>query len=51
MGRVACYTAKRVTWQFLTGQSKLDLFPSDELKWDGQLPADKFAVPGESKLV
>lgn len=49
MGRVAAYTGKKVTWDFMTSQSTLDLFPKD-LKWDGSLPTPKHAVPGTTKL-
>lgn len=50
LGRVAAYTGKKVTWDFLTKESKLDLFPKD-LKIDGALPAPSFAIPGRTPLV
>ncbi|MBM4021475.1 MAG: Gfo/Idh/MocA family oxidoreductase [Planctomycetes bacterium] len=50
LGRVAAYTGQKVTFGFLAGESKLDLFPK-ELAWDGSLPAPTFAVPGRTKLV
>lgn len=50
LGRVAAYTGKRVTWDFLTNESTLDLFPK-ELSWDASLPEPKAAVPGLTKLV
>ena len=50
LGRVAAYTGQKVTFGFLAGESKLDLFPK-ELAWDGSLPAPAFAVPGRTKLV
>ena len=50
LGRVAAYTGKKVTWDFLTKESKLDLFPK-ELKIDGALPAPSFAIPGKTPLV
>ncbi|MCG8583266.1 MAG: Gfo/Idh/MocA family oxidoreductase [Pirellulales bacterium] len=50
MGRIAGYTGQRVTWDFLTKESKLDLMPK-ELKFDGTLPPPAFAVPGKTKLV
>jgi myo-inositol 2-dehydrogenase / D-chiro-inositol 1-dehydrogenase len=50
MGRIAAYTGKKVTWDFLTNESKLDLFPS-ELKWDGSLPSPGYAKPGTTKLI
>jgi hypothetical protein len=49
MGRIAAYTGKKVTWDFLTTKSTLDLFPSD-LKWDGSLPQPSYAKPGITKL-
>ncbi len=51
LGRLAAYTGQRVTWEFLTTQSTLDLFPKEPLAWDGALPGPKYAVPGETKLV
>ena len=50
MGRLAAYTGQRVTWDFITKSSKLDLFPTD-LKIDGALPSPAHAVPGKTKLV
>jgi myo-inositol 2-dehydrogenase/D-chiro-inositol 1-dehydrogenase len=50
MGRLAAYTGQRVTWDFLTKESTLDLFPKD-LAWGGSLPAPGHAVPGRTKLV
>ena len=50
MGRLAAYTGQRVTWDFLTKDSTLDLFPKD-LAWDGSLPAPAHAVPGRTKLI
>lgn len=50
MGRLAAYTGQRVTWDFVTKQSQLDLFPKD-LTWDGALPAPAHAIPGRTKLV
>ena len=49
MGRMAAYTGQRVTWDFVTDESTLDLFPKD-LAWDGQRPAPQFAIPGATKL-
>ncbi|MEI7781444.1 MAG: Gfo/Idh/MocA family oxidoreductase [Planctomycetota bacterium] len=49
LGRVAAYTGQRVSWDFLTGESKLDLFPKD-LTWDTALPAPQHAIPGKTKL-
>ncbi len=50
LGRVAAYTGRRVTFDFLAKESTLDLFPKD-LAWDGTLPAPRFAIPGKTKLV
>ncbi len=50
LGRVAAYTGKRVTWDFMTTQSQLDLFPKD-LSWTGSLPAPAHAIPGRTKLI
>ena len=50
LGRVAAYSGKKVTWDFMTKQSTLDLFPKS-LTWDGPLPSKGHAVPGKTKLV
>ena len=50
LGRVAAYTGQRVSWDFLTTTSQLDLFPP-ELSWAGTLPAPGHAVPGKTKLI
>ena len=50
LGRVEAYTGQRVSWDFLTNQSKLDLFPKD-LTWDATLPASQHAIPGKTKLI
>ncbi len=50
LGRMAAYTGRRVTWDFATQESQLDLFPKD-LAWDGARPEPKFAVPGVTKLI
>lgn len=50
MGRVAAYTGQNVTWDFLTKESQLDLFPKD-LEFDGQLDTQPAAVPGITKLI
>lgn len=50
LGRVAAYTGKRVTWDYMTKKSTLDLFPK-ELEWSGSLQPRSFAVPGRTKLV
>ena len=50
IGRMAAYTGKRVTWDFATRESKLDLFPK-ELNFDGEMANPPFAVPGQEILV
>jgi predicted dehydrogenase len=50
LGRLAAYTGRKVTFDFLAKESKLDLFPA-ELTWDGSLPPSRHAVPGRTKLV
>jgi predicted dehydrogenase len=50
LGRVAAYTGKNVTWDFLAKESQLDLFPPD-LDIGGALSEPKHAVPGRTKLV
>ena len=50
LGRLAAYTGRKVTFDFLAKESKLDLFPAD-LQWDGALPPPKHAVPGKTKLI
>ena len=50
LGRLAAYTGRAVTFDFLANESKLDLFPAD-LRWDGTLPPPRHAVPGRTKLV
>ncbi|MBX3422829.1 MAG: Gfo/Idh/MocA family oxidoreductase [Pirellulaceae bacterium] len=49
MGRLTAYSGRRVTWEFLTQKSTLDLFPKD-LDWAGTLPEVKYAIPGQSEL-
>lgn len=50
MGRMAAYTGQKVTWDFVTEKSQLDLFPK-ELSMDAKLPEAQFAIPGTTKLV
>jgi len=50
MGRMAAYTGQKVTWKFVTEESKLDLFPQD-LTWTSSLPQHAPAVPGRTKLI
>lgn len=49
MGRMAAYTGQKVTWDFVTNESTLDLYPKD-LAWDGKRPTPSHAVPGITKL-
>jgi predicted dehydrogenase len=49
MGRVAAYTGKEVTWDFMMNESKLDLTPP-KYEW-GDAPAPKIATPGKTPLV
>jgi len=49
MGRLAAYTGKEVTWDFVMNQSKLDLSPA-EYAW-GDAPKPEVAVPGVTDLV
>ncbi len=50
MGRLTAYTGKRVTWDFVTKESQMDLFPKN-LTWQSELPGPQIAVPGKTKLV
>ncbi len=50
MGRMAAYTGQKVTWKFVTEESKLELFPKD-LTWTSSLPVQAPAVPGKTKLI
>ena len=50
LGRIACYTGKEVEWDFLTDESKLDLWPQD-FDYEGARPEPEFAIPGKTKLV
>ena len=50
LGRVAAYTGKLVKWDFLTEESKLDLFPKD-LAIDGELKSAGPAIPGRTRLI
>lgn len=49
-GRLAAYTGQKVSWDFLTKESKLDLFPK-HLALDASLPGPEHAVPGKTRLV
>ncbi len=50
MGRLAAYTGQKVSWDFVTKESTLDLFPKN-LAWGDALPAPGHAIPGRTKLV
>ncbi len=50
MGRMACYTGQKVTWDFVSKKSKLDTFPKN-LTMKGSRPTSTHAIPGKSKLV
>lgn len=49
MGRMAAYTGQRVSWEFVTEKSTLDLFP-DPFDIDGPLESPGYAIPGQTKL-
>ncbi len=49
LGRMAAYTGQKVTWDFATKESKLDLFPKD-FDINGERPDVGFAIPGKTKL-
>ncbi|QDT05647.1 Inositol 2-dehydrogenase/D-chiro-inositol 3-dehydrogenase [Rubripirellula lacrimiformis] len=49
LGRMAAYTGQKVTWDFATKESTLDLFP-ESIDWDGERPAPAYAIPGKTKL-
>ncbi|WP_404309274.1 Gfo/Idh/MocA family protein [Neorhodopirellula lusitana] len=50
MGRMSAYTGKRVTWDFVTEKSTLDLYP-ENLTMDTVVKSPGFAVPGKTKLI
>ncbi|MEO1615242.1 MAG: Gfo/Idh/MocA family oxidoreductase [Planctomycetota bacterium] len=50
LGRVAGYTGKKVEFDFLANDSKLDLFPED-LNPSATPPQSSFAVPGKQELI
>ena len=49
MGRMAAYTGQEVTWE-MAMNSKESLAPS-RYDWNGEPPAAKIAVPGETRFV
>ncbi|TWU15364.1 Gfo/Idh/MocA family protein [Allorhodopirellula heiligendammensis] len=50
LGRLAAYTGQKVTWDFVTDKSTLDLFPQD-MASNGVPPSQGCAIPGKTKLV
>jgi hypothetical protein len=50
LGRVAASTGQKVSWEFLTKESTLDLLPKN-IALDASLPTPQHAVPGRTKLV
>jgi len=50
LGRVAASTGQKVSWEFLTKESTLDLFPKNRAL-DASLPTSQHAVLGRTKLV
>ena len=49
LGRTACYTGKRVTWEELV-KSTLDLAPEETLKWGDKFEPTPLPMPGVTKL-
>lgn len=49
MGRLACYSAEEITWEWAMNESTLDLLP-EKLEL-GPMPVPAVAVPGQYKLV
>ncbi|MCC9642392.1 Gfo/Idh/MocA family oxidoreductase [Rhodopirellula sp. JC740] len=50
LGRLAAYTGKQVSWDFVANESKLDLFP-ENLDMQASLPEPSYAIPGKTKLI
>ena len=50
MGRMAAYTGQKVTWDFVTNESQLDLMPKN-LTMASSLESPGHAVPGKTKLI
>jgi len=49
MGRMSAYTGRALNWDWVMNASKLDLTPA---KYEfGDLPMEKVAVPGQTKLI
>lgn len=49
MGRMAAYTGKKVTWDFILHKSQEKRVP-DHLEWDMKLPVRPMAMPGITPL-
>jgi predicted dehydrogenase len=49
MGRMAAYTGKKVTWDFVRNQSQLNLMK--DVSAFGDMPVDEVAMPGKTALV
>ena len=49
MGRMAAYTGKKVTWDFILHKSQEKRVP-DHLEWDMKLPVRPMAMPGVTPL-
>lgn len=50
MGRLAAYSGREVTWDFVTSESTLDLYPAD-LDWNAARPESTHAIPGQTRLI
>ncbi len=50
MGRMSAYTGKKVSWDFVTNQSKLDLCPKN-LTLQTPIVSPGAALPGRTKLI
>lgn len=50
LGRTACYTGKRITWDEIT-KSALDLAPEETLGWGDKFEPTPLPLPGITKLV
>ncbi len=49
MGRLAAYSGQKVSWDFVSQESTLDLFP-ENLDIDGDLESPGYAIPGKYEL-
>ena len=50
MGRMSAYTGKEVTWDQAMN-SKLDLWPKEEMKFGMNIPVAPVAMPGKDQLI